>query len=78
MAAGPLARKQLRREAMAVAALAHPYICKIFEIGEERDELLHFVMSIAANPTSPIVVSASVQVTRFEVIRFAKTSPNPE
>ena len=33
-AADPDSRQRLRREAMAVAALDHPYICKIFEIGE--------------------------------------------
>jgi serine/threonine-protein kinase len=33
-AADPQARERLRREAMAVAAIDHPYICKIFEIGE--------------------------------------------
>src|SRR5712692_1253302 len=39
MAADPRARERLRREAMAVAALDHPYICKIFEIGEDGDAL---------------------------------------
>jgi len=39
MAADPHARERLRREAMAVAALDHPYICKIFEIGEDGDAL---------------------------------------
>jgi eukaryotic-like serine/threonine-protein kinase len=39
MAADPQARERLRLEAMAVAALDHPYICKIFEIGEHNDAL---------------------------------------
>ena len=37
LAADPRARERLRREAMAVAALDHPYVCKIFEIGEDGD-----------------------------------------
>jgi eukaryotic-like serine/threonine-protein kinase len=39
LAADPHARERLRREAMAVAAVDHPYICKIFEIGEHEDAL---------------------------------------
>ena len=38
-AADPQARERLRREAMAVAAIDHPYICKIFEIGEHGHAL---------------------------------------
>src|SRR5262249_30815009 len=32
------ARERLRREALAAAALDHPFICKVFEIGDyDRD-----------------------------------------
>jgi eukaryotic-like serine/threonine-protein kinase len=34
MAADPRAHERLQREAKAAAALDHPYICKVFEIGE--------------------------------------------
>ena len=35
LAADPVARQRLRREALAAAALDHPFICKIFEVAEE-------------------------------------------
>ena len=50
MAADPHARERLRREAMAAAALDHPYICKIFEIGEDGDALF-LVMEFIAGET---------------------------
>ena len=50
LAADPHARERLRREAMAVAALDHPYICKIFEIGEHGDALF-LVMEYIAGET---------------------------
>jgi len=49
-AADPRSRERLRREAMAVAALDHPYICKIFEIGEHGDALF-LVMEYVAGET---------------------------
>jgi len=49
-AADPRSRERLRREAMAVAALDHPYICKIFEIGEHGDALF-LVMEYIAGET---------------------------
>jgi serine/threonine protein kinase/tetratricopeptide (TPR) repeat protein len=48
--ADPHARERLRREAMAVAAIDHPYICKIFELGEEGDALF-LVMEYIAGET---------------------------
>jgi len=50
MAAHPRAHERLRREAKAAAALDHPYICKIFEIGEEGDTLF-LVMEYIAGET---------------------------
>jgi eukaryotic-like serine/threonine-protein kinase len=49
-AADPQARERLRREAMAVAAIDHPYICKIFEIGE-HGHALFLVMEYVAGET---------------------------
>lgn len=50
LAADRQAQERLRREAMAAAALDHPYICKIFEIGEERDAVF-LVMEYVAGET---------------------------
>jgi eukaryotic-like serine/threonine-protein kinase len=50
LAADPHSRERLRREAMAVAALDHPYICKIFEIGEHGD-VVFLVMEYIAGET---------------------------
>jgi serine/threonine protein kinase/tetratricopeptide (TPR) repeat protein len=49
-AADHAARERLRLEAMAVAALDHPYICKIFEIGE-YDAALCLVMEYVPGDT---------------------------
>ena len=50
MAADTRARERLRREALAVASLDHPYICKIFEIGED-DGAMFLVMEYIAGTT---------------------------
>src|SRR5450432_1104511 len=48
LAANPTARERLRREAAAAAALDHPYICKVFEIGEQGEALFLVMEFIAA------------------------------
>ena len=50
LAADPSARERLRREAAAAAALDHPFICKVFEIGEANGELF-FVMELVSGDT---------------------------
>jgi tetratricopeptide (TPR) repeat protein len=46
----PIARERLRREAMAAARLDHPFVCKVFEIGD-TDERLFIVMELVAGQT---------------------------
>jgi eukaryotic-like serine/threonine-protein kinase len=46
----PSSRQRLRREAMAVAAVDHPYICKIFELGE-YDNSFFLVMEFVPGET---------------------------
>jgi eukaryotic-like serine/threonine-protein kinase len=50
VAADHNARARLRLEAMAAAALDHPYICKVFEIGESGDAVF-LVMEYIAGET---------------------------
>ena len=50
LSADASARDRLRGEAVAAAALDHPFICKVFEIGEERGELF-LVMEFIAGET---------------------------
>ena len=56
-ARNPQSRERLRREAMAVAAIDHPYMCKIFEIGEHGDALF-LVMEYIAGQTLADKLSA--------------------
>jgi len=50
MAADVHARERLRREALAAASLDHPYVCKIFEIGEDVG-ILFLVMEFVPGET---------------------------
>jgi serine/threonine protein kinase/tetratricopeptide (TPR) repeat protein len=53
-AGDPHASERLHREALAAAALDHPFICKVFEIGEhtgENGETLFLVMEYIAGET---------------------------
>src|SRR5580693_4767331 len=50
LAKNDAARERLRREAAAAAALDHPFICKVFAIGDEGD-VLFVVMEFIAGET---------------------------
>src|ERR1700676_266019 len=54
LAANASARARLRLEAIAAAGLDHPFICKVFEIGEDRGkdgDMLFLVMEFIAGDT---------------------------
>jgi len=50
LASNPQARERLRREATAAASLDHPFICKVFEIGEQ-DGALFIVLEYVPGET---------------------------
>ena len=50
LASDVAARERLRREALAAAALDHPFICKIFEVAEDNGRL-YFAMEYVRGET---------------------------
>ena len=50
LSADPIARERFRREALAAASLDHPFICKVFEIGDASGRLF-IVMEYVAGET---------------------------
>src|SRR5215813_5155982 len=63
MAADPHARERLRREAKSAAALDHPYICKIFEIGEDGDTSFLVMEYIAGETLHERLLSGPMPLT---------------
>jgi serine/threonine protein kinase/tetratricopeptide (TPR) repeat protein len=47
----PTALARLRREAKSAAALDHPYICKVYEVGESEDARAFIAMEYVAGET---------------------------
>jgi serine/threonine protein kinase len=62
------ARERLRREAIAAAALDHPFICKIFEIGD-HDRGLFMVMEYVVGQTLHDALAAGGMSTK-EALRI--------
>ncbi|MBI4906618.1 MAG: DUF2791 family P-loop domain-containing protein [Acidobacteria bacterium] len=69
MASDATARERLRREALAAAGLDHPFICKIFEIGE-HDGVQFIVMEFVAGETLQARLAAG-RMPLAEALRIA-------
>src|SRR3954467_7154251 len=64
-----IARERLKREALAAAALDHPFICKIFEVAEEN-EAVYFAMEYVRGETLSARINAR-RITTSEALRIA-------
>jgi tetratricopeptide (TPR) repeat protein len=67
--ADPVARERLRREALAAAALDHPFICKVHEIGEAAGRMF-VVMEYVEGETLHAAARRELMPTR-QVIEVA-------
>jgi tetratricopeptide (TPR) repeat protein len=70
LAADAAARERLRREAQAAASLDHPFICKVFEIGEAEGAVF-LVMEFVAGETLYERLSAGA-LPLAEALRIAR------
>jgi len=69
LASVPSARERLQREARAAAALDHPFICKVFEIGEESGQF-YIVMEFVPGQTLEARIAAG-PLSTADALRFA-------
>src|ERR1700688_2221034 len=69
LAAEAVARERLRREALAAAALDHPFICKVFEVAEEAGTVF-LVMEYVRGETLLTRMRAS-RLSLSEALRIA-------
>src|SRR5258708_14786621 len=69
LAADTVARERLRREAMAAAALDHPFICKVFEIGEDTRTLFIAMEHVSGETLSERLRSGRLPLA--ETLRIA-------
>jgi serine/threonine-protein kinase len=83
LAADAVARERLRREALAAAALDHPFVCKIFEIGEDQGTLFIAMEYISGETLSarlragPLLRSDALRIAEeiAEVLEEAHAKP---
>ena len=62
----PIARGRLRREALAAASLDHPFICKVYEIGDAEGRLF-IAMEYVEGETLHVVARRAPLLTRLVV-----------